>query len=46
LKDILFPYALAVVLVVGGFILLSYVSAVIFITAARLGKLWRRRFGN
>ena len=45
-KDILFPYALAVVLLVGGFMLLSYLCAVIFFTSARLGKLWRRHFGS
>jgi hypothetical protein len=43
LKEILFPYALAVVLVVGGFTLMSYLCAVIFFTVGRLKKLWRRR---
>jgi hypothetical protein len=46
LKDTLFPYAVAVVLLVGSFTLLSYLSVVAFVAAARLGRVWRRLFGS
>jgi hypothetical protein len=46
LRDALFPYALAVVLVVGGFTLLSYLCVIAFVLAARFGKLWRRLMGS
>jgi hypothetical protein len=46
LRDMLFPYALAVVLLVGGFTLVSYLCVIAFVAGARLGKLWRRFFGS
>ncbi len=45
-KDAIFPYALAVVLLVGGFTILSYLFAIAYVSAARLRRLWRRVFGS
>jgi hypothetical protein len=46
MMEALLPYALAVVLFVGGFTLISHLCVIAFFSARKCGKIWRRLFGS